>query len=228
MSPRAIAGRAEELGIDLIALTDHNSALNCPAFAMACRDFGRAALFGMEATTREEVHVLCLFDTVEKALALGERIYALLPDFVNDPLKLGDQVYVDVDDAILGEVTKYLGNAADISMSELEEVVLSMDGLYIPAHIDRPAFSVSSQLGFLPEGRYTAVEVLHYPPEIESQKFTVLTDSDAHYLEDIGRRTFQINADCRSLESLENGNLTEESYRAIRDALASGDVLLEV
>lgn len=228
MSPRAIVSQARERGLDLIALTDHNSALNCPAFAAACLEFGQPALFGLEVMTREEVHILCLFSTVAQALELGERIYRLLPDVENDPERMGDQVYVDAQDVILGEVGKYLGNAADLSIADLEHLVLDADGLFIPAHIDRPAFSMTSQLGFLPDGSYTAVEVSRYPPEDPVEGYTIITGSDAHYLESIGTKPFRFNAEERSLTSDTAGNLARSSYEALRDALESGDVLVEV
>ena len=86
---------------EVITLTDHNSALNVPAFFAACRERGIAPLAGIEAQTSEECHALCLFSDAETALALGEELYDLMPPVMNIPEKTGDQVYVDENDDIL-------------------------------------------------------------------------------------------------------------------------------
>ena len=96
-SPSLLARLARERGLGLVALTDHNSALNCPAFEEACRREGIAALFGIEANSVEEVHVLCLFGGCEDALDFGLQLRALLMPLPYDADKLGDQVVVDAD-----------------------------------------------------------------------------------------------------------------------------------
>jgi hypothetical protein len=194
-SPSAIVKRAVDVGLDLIALTDHNSALNCPTLAEVADRAGIAALYGIEATTREEVHVLCLFETVEGALELGETLYAALPDIPVVPERFGDQVYVDSDDMILGEVEKHLIYAADYSLEEIGDMVLAADGLFIPAHIDRAANSIYSQLGFLPGGDYSAVEVTKWPSRLDPQGHAVISDSDAHFLDGVGMRSFTFEAE---------------------------------
>lgn len=193
-SPAAIVERAVARGLDLIALTDHNSALNCPTFAEVAREAGIAALYGIEATTREEVHALCLFETVDAALALGETLYEALPDIPVVPERFGDQVYVDAEDMILGEVQKHLIYAADYSIDELLEMVTAAGGLFIPAHIDRPANSIFSQLGFLPDAAYSAVEVTRWPCTLDTHGLPVISDSDAHFLDGIGMRSFTFEA----------------------------------
>ena len=179
----------------MVALTDHNSALNCPAFAQACASHGLSALFGMEATSREEVHLLCLFKTVEQALEMGDRLYERLADVRNIPEKLGDQVYVDVNENILGEVEKHLIGAVDLSVDEIMALVLDRGGLFVPAHIDRTVNSMGSQLGFLPTGAYSAVEVTRSPCPIATYDYPCVCNSDAHFLPDIASRWFAFEAD---------------------------------
>lgn len=210
-SPRAIARTAKARGMDMIALTDHNSALNTPAFAEACRIEGLAALFGMEVTTREELHVLCLFETADTALTFGEELYAALPDVPNDPARFGDQVYVDVDEVILGEIEKYLVSAASWSMEETLHACHGAGGLFIPAHIDRSMHSIASQLGFLPEEPYDAVEVTKEPCPVPTGSYVKISDSDAHYLDDIATRSFEFHADT-------------PTFTGLRSALAAGAV----
>ena len=195
LSPRILAERAAVRGVRLLALTDHNSALNCPAFATACARYGIIPLFGMEATTQEEVHILCLFGTLEAALSFGEHLYGLLPRFPNDPERMGDQVYVDADDNIEGEVDHYLGAALDLGIDGIGSAVRSFGGLPVPAHVDRAAFSMTSQLGFVVDGPWAAVECVRLPPSVDTRGYPLTTSSDAHYPEHVGRRPFELDAE---------------------------------
>ncbi|MFO8063927.1 MAG: PHP domain-containing protein [Spirochaetota bacterium] len=201
-SPAAIVRAAARAGLDLVALTDHNSALNCPTFREAAESAGISALYGIEATTREEVHVLCLFESPEAALELGETVYQALPNIPVIPERYGDQVYVDIDDMILGEVDKHLIYAADYSIDELREMVTTAGGLFIPAHIDRAVNSIYSQLGFLPDAPYSAVEVTQSPSPIDTRGNPVISNSDAHFLEDVGSRTFTFEAEAPTFDGL--------------------------
>lgn len=196
MSPKAIAKEAKNRGLNVIALTDHNSALNCPAFRKACNDEGIFPIYGLEITSSEEAHVLSLFKTPELALKMGKDIYNSLISIPNDPEKFGDQIYVDDDENIIGEVDKYLtGGASSYSISELLDKTLKLGGIFIPAHIDKPNFSIKSQLGFLPDEAYTAVGITKVPPIMNLHKKTYITNSDAHYLHNIGDRSFTLEID---------------------------------
>ncbi|MCL2293317.1 MAG: PHP domain-containing protein [Spirochaetes bacterium] len=203
MSPSAIASELKKKGIDAAAITDHNSALNCPAFADACKKDGVWGLFGMEVTSCEEAHLLCLFETPEAALDFGEFIYKNLPNIPNNPETFGDQVYVDSEENILGEVEKFLGNATLLSIDEIRAEVFSRGALFIPAHIDKPVFSITSQLGFLPDDNYSAIEVFNPAScsDYES-KYAVVTSSDAHFLADVGKKYFTLDIADRSFLSL--------------------------
>lgn len=193
MSPRAMAARARELGIDILALTDHNTALNCPAMAAACAREGLTFIPGVEAQPREEVHVLCLFPMLEAALAFGEAASKLLGAFPNDPERLGDQVWVDDDEVIQGSVAPYLGQSIDVDLDGLCAMVLKQGGILVPAHIDRRSASMKSILGFLPEGPWTAVEARNLPPAgIDPLGYPVIIASDAHHMADMGRRRVSV------------------------------------
>jgi 3',5'-nucleoside bisphosphate phosphatase len=186
MSPSLIARRGREAGLDAVALTDHNSALNCPAFVECCRDEGIVALCGLEVTTREEAHIVCLFDNAQAALDLGTWIYRLLPARENVPEKLGDQVHVDRNEEILGVVDKILTAAADVPADELAARVCRGGGAVVPAHVDRPSWSLVSQLGFLPDGPWAAVETARVPCRVDTRGYPVITSSDAHEPDQIG------------------------------------------
>lgn len=198
MSPAAIVSVLKQKGIGLAALTDHNSALNCQPFMELCEQNGILALAGMEVQTIEEVHILALFNNVKTALEYGKEIYDSMPDIPNNPEKYGDQVYVDADENILGEVEKYLTTSANISIDELVKQVHEAGGLVIPAHVDRAAFSMTSQLGFIPSGEYDAVETVRMnlselPAECDVSPYPVTHSSDAHYIEHIARRYTEVD-----------------------------------
>ena len=210
MSPSVIVSRAVEAGLGLIALTDHNCALNCPTLEKICA--GRTdihCLYGMEITSTEEVHLLALFDDCAAAIDFSGYIYDRLPDIQNDPAAFGDQVYVDEEENILGEVDRYLGNAVCMTIDEIEEQTHLRNGIFIPAHIDRALFSMTSQLGFLPDGTYDAVELSrHFMKKkgdiasINPHNYPVITNSDAHYPDGVGSAGTLLQLDSFSLEEI--------------------------
>ena len=216
MSPRTIAQTLAHRGVQIAALTDHNSALNCPAFAIACKEFGVIPLFGIEAQSHEECHIICLFTRLENALSFSKEIYALLPPVKNVPEKTGDQVYVDENDDILGEVEKYLITSIDLGLDELAEKAIQAGALIIPAHVDRAAFSLTSQLGFIPDGPWDALEVVRMPQndqDCDTREYHLTTSSDAHYIEHIGRRAFDLDIANDTL-LLQDGTVNPETIKA--------------
>jgi PHP family Zn ribbon phosphoesterase len=213
---------ASKKGLRVMALTDHNSSLNCPAFAKVCPQFGIIPFFGMEATTSEEIHVLCLFSSIEASMTFSEYAYSILVPFLNNPEKTGDQVYVDEDDSIEGEVEYYLVNPLELSIDALGPKVAEYGGLVIPAHVDRPAFSMTSQLGVVVDGPWAAVECVRLPPAVNGQPLDTLgypltTSSDAHYPEHVCRRPFELDVTAEELQP--GGPGTEADIEAFRQAL---------
>ena len=203
MSPSRLVKEAAEKGIQMLALTDHNAVDNLPAFAVCCGRAGITPVFGLEVTGREEAHLLCLFGNLKTAMKFGFIMYESLATVPNDPDSMGDQIIVDEDEGILGELDKFLaGGAVEYSMEELIPMVHEEGGLFIPAHIDRTAFSISSQLGFLPDNDYDAVEVMLSPCSLNTQGYPELTGSDAHYPENVGQRSSEIELEAPSFEAL--------------------------
>ncbi|MBP7096485.1 MAG: PHP domain-containing protein [Spirochaetia bacterium] len=194
LSPRVLAERAAALGLGLVALTDHNSALNCPAFAENARRAGLAALYGAEATTSEEVHVLCLFGRVEEALGFGRFLAEHAPPFPHDARLFGDQAVVDADENVLELVEeRWLVAALDLDFGGLCAAAASRGALVVPAHVDRSANGAFAQLGFLPEASYDAVEALGPLDAERALGRRVITGSDAHHPEQVGRRAFALD-----------------------------------
>jgi PHP family Zn ribbon phosphoesterase len=223
LSPRSILELGKAKGLKVMALTDHNSSLNCPAFAKLAPEYGIIPIFGMEATTNEEIHVLCLFTELEANLAFNDYAYSILTPFLNNPAKTGDQVYVDEDDNILGEVEYYLVNPIDISVDNIGAKVIEYGGIVIPAHVDRHAFSMTSQLGVIVDGPWAALECVRIPPSIDgvplnTKGYPLTTSSDAHYPEYIGRRPFNLDVSAEELQP--GGAGTEADMEAFKRALA--------
>jgi len=222
MSPRRMLEIAAARSLKVMALTDHNSSLNCPAFAKLSARFGIIPIFGMEATTSEEIHALCLFTNLQASLAFSEYAYSILTPFLNNPEKTGDQVYVDEEDSIEGEVEYYLVNPLFLSIDSLGAKVAEYGGIVIPAHVDRPAFSMTSQLGVVVEGPWAAVECVRLPPIMDNRLLDTLgypltTSSDAHYPEHIARRPFELDTTPAELQP--GGPGTEADMEAFKRAL---------
>ncbi|SHJ96693.1 hypothetical protein SAMN02745227_01177 [Anaerobranca californiensis DSM 14826] len=151
MGPKLIIQRAKELGLDFIGITDHNSTKNLKAFSTLCQTNNLYFLPGIEVETKEEVHVLCYFNDLEKAEELGSLIYETLLPIPNDPELFGYQVLVDEKENILGFEDKLLLQRSSLGIAELAKVVEERDGVCIPAHIDRAKNGLLKTLGFIPE-----------------------------------------------------------------------------
>lgn len=192
MSPREIVARAVKAGMQGIALTDHNSSKNCPAVAACARRAGLLFLPGLEVCTAEEIHTLTLFDTLEAAAKMTDWVYEAMIKRVNDPEAFGDQPVVTADDDVVELEWRILGSAARKSVVEVGVQCHELGGIFIAAHVDRPAFSVFSQLGaILPEAAFDAVELSRtaneeaWLPKVAA--YAVTRSSDAHNLDDVAR-----------------------------------------
>lgn len=193
MTPYNLVNMAAINGLEVIALTDHNTARNCPAAIRAGEEAGLLVLPGMELTTSEEVHVICLFEQTAAALEFSDYVYARLPDIENMPGIFGEQVLMDEKDHGLGRLSKLLINATTISVTEVKGLVESYGGFCYPAHIDRSSNSILANLGEIPpECGFTAAEIsktgdaaalMEAHPILKVMKR--LHSSDAHYLPDI-------------------------------------------
>ena len=160
MTPANIAGMAKVIGLDLIALTDHNSCKNCPAISRAASAYDVLFLPGMELTTSEEVHVLCYFPSLDAAMDFDSYVSAHLPDIPNRPALFGDQLICDEEDQILGTEERLLISATDISFDAVFDLASRYDGIMVPAHINKPSTSLLGNLGFIPESsRFSCAEV---------------------------------------------------------------------
>jgi hypothetical protein len=147
----------------------------------------------MELNPQEEAHLLAIFATPRRALEFGSRIEAFLPKIPWTAERFGDQPVVDSEERILDSYPNWLGSALDIGFDSLALIAREVGAIVIPAHVDRAAFSVHSQLGFLPEGPYSAVEARGEPPANLTRGFRVIRGSDAHAPDQIACRRFRLN-----------------------------------
>lgn len=215
-TPANLAGMCVLAGLKAVALTDHNSVGNCAAFLAAAERYGLLALPGMELTTAEEVHVICLFPDLFSASAFGDLVYQHLPPLRNNPRVFGEQILMDSGDTVLGEEERLLAGAADLGVYEVAALVSSFGGVAYPAHIDRPSFSLLSNLGLWDPGlgfpiaevtRRCPTELLCRP---DLAGVRTLTASDAHDLA-------QIADPCQALK------LPSITTNAVLKALTSPD-----
>lgn len=195
MSPANIIKKATEKGLHIIGITDHNTTRHCKLISKLAAQAGLFVLMGAEVTTREEVHCLTFFENDDQLSAFQAYLEKHLPLFPNNPKQFGYQVVVDEDEQVIDEIEFLLLSALNQSIEQVEEKVHSLEGIFIPAHIDRPSYSVISQLGFIPEKlKIDAFEIspvckpITILPFLGKQKnISIIRDSDAHYVDQIGK-----------------------------------------
>jgi hypothetical protein len=201
MIPPLIVQKALENGLNLIAITDHNASENVSAVIKAAKNKNLTILPGMELQTKEEVHVLCLFDTLEQLNSLQTLVDLTLPDVPNNINFFGEQFIVDETGAFIRRKHRLLINSTRLSFEEAYHAVLELDGLFIPAHVDRQAFGLIDHLGFVPPDLdIHALEISrHITPETAVKKFPqikpypLIQSGDVHYLNDfLGINHFSI------------------------------------
>jgi len=196
MTPANIVGMAKLKGLDVIAVTDHNSCGNCGAVMRAGKAQGLLVLPGMELCTSEEIHVVCLFKELCGALEFSKRVYSVLPEIKNRADIFGEQTIIDENDNILGHEERLLINAAGISIDDVSGLLSEFGGVAFPAHIDKVSNGIIGVLGTFPQtAGFKAAELsnvcdkeafLNSHKEIRNLLF--LKNSDAHYLWQISER----------------------------------------
>ncbi len=190
MTPNNIAGMGTLAGLNVMALTDHNSCKNCPAFFKAAKANGIVPIAGMELTTAEEIHAVCLFETLEGAMEFDALVDSRRMKIPNNVKVFGEQLILDENDELIGTEAYYLHPAADISVEEAPALAESFGGVCYPAHIDRPSNGIIAVLGTFPPISGVHCAEFHDTEKKEEYltRYPVLKDlhllvsSDAHNL----------------------------------------------
>ncbi|MBR5308282.1 MAG: PHP domain-containing protein [Clostridia bacterium] len=190
MLPADIAGMGALNGLNVMALTDHNSCENCPPFFEACEFYGIIPIAGMELTTAEDIHIVCLFRDLGSAMEFSDFVYDRILPINNNPKIFGDQIVADTDGQTVRTVERLLISATDIPVDEVPALIKRFGGICYPAHIDRESNGIISILGDIPpEPGFTSAE-LHDNSRIDEYKgnypitenYTFVSSSDAHSL----------------------------------------------
>ena len=201
MTPATAVGLAKLAGAELVAITDHNSALNIPAAMAAAKAYGVKLLPGIEVNTEEEIHLLCYFPTLSAALRMNRLVYDALPEFPYDSMVWGKQIVMDADDRELYCAEKLLTGATAINIYEAKRLCEELGGVAVPAHADKESYSLLSVMGFCPDDLdFAAIELAApetydrlverglLPPGKE-----ILTSSDAHSMNLVGSKLRELS-----------------------------------
>ena len=209
MLPTLIIMKAKEKNIDIIGICDHNSTENVQAVKKAGEMEGVTVIGGIEITSQEEVHILALFDSDAELQRIQNIVNEHLPG-VNDEDAFGEQLIVDEKDEIIGYNKKLLIGATTLVLEQVVDIIHELGGIAIASHVDREGFSVIGQLGFIPEGfdvdgleispRNSVEDIRAKFPQVND--YPLVSFSDAHYLEDIGKRATSFFIEKPSVEEL--------------------------
>ena len=194
MTPANIIIKAKETGLQIIGITDHNSTKNALLVKKLAENEGIFVLTGAEVTTKEEVHCLAFFEFENQLTQFQEFLDKQITIIPNPDGHFGYQPVVDENDMILELIPNYLPAALKKGIGEVQKTVEKLNGIFIPAHVDRPSNGLFSQLGFIPPGlKFDAMGISSFSSEKDVRKhyvlgkeITLIRNSDAHFLQQIG------------------------------------------
>lgn len=201
-TPNNLAGMASLSELNIVALTDHNTCKNCPAFFDAAEKYGIIPVAGMELTTSEDIHTVCLFETLADALKFDAFIDTQRVKIKNRPEFFGEQLILNGEDELIGREEFLLSNATLISIDDVKSIVSSYGGICYPAHIDRSSNGIIAVLGTIPPdtdftlfGLHDGEKVGYYSKRygIPAERFII--SSDAHHLTDMRDKEFYFDLD---------------------------------
>lgn len=212
MTPNNIVNMSVLNGLNVVAITDHNSCKNCKALVEAGKKANLLVIPGMEICTNEDIHVICLFETVTDAENFSTYVYSNMPLIPHRPDIFGEQIIMNSDDIEISRESYLLLNATNISVNDILSTTNKYNGTAFPAHIDRSSYSVISSLGDIPpETGFNTIEI-STKGNIEKMKSLhpiikdklILINSDSHYLENLISEKRYIEIDTLSTKSIIN------------------------
>jgi PHP family Zn ribbon phosphoesterase len=192
MIPPLIVQRALEHEIDVIAITDHNASANVHAVQKAAEGTRLTVLPGMEVQSREDVHLLTLFDNLDALETWQTQVDQFLPDLPNSSDFFGEQFIVDETGEFIRSEPRLLLTSTNFSIDEIFERVSSLGGLVIPAHVERTSYGLFPSLGLISEtwnvlaleiSRHTTLEkdAAKFPA---LRKYPLIQSGDVHRLDE--------------------------------------------
>lgn len=207
MTPNNIVNMSKLSDLDVIAITDHNSCENVEAVMRVASKSDLIVIPGIEIESREEVHLVCLFPTLDQVQKVQDIVYSHLPNLPNNRKIFGEQILFNDEDDRIGSINRLLSFACDLSLDQVVQLCIEHDGICIPAHIDRPSYSIISNLGMIPANidfptleisRHNAIEpfIGQYP------NYQVIQNSDAHDLGYIGSCNKTLDVPEKTLEAI--------------------------
>ncbi len=217
MSPKNIAKAAKKIGLHIVGICDHNSCENVSGVKRSAEREGLNVIGGMEITSSEEVHILALFDNEEKLLSMQTIVYDNLHG-LNDEKRFGEQVVANEDDEVIDFNKRLLIGATELSVDNIVNIIHELNGLAVASHIDRESFSIIGQLGFIPQGLHLDAVEVSARDKVEDFKdisFPIITSSDAHKLDDIGRGITHFFMEEVNLEEMKKSLLGQDGRKVI-------------
>lgn len=212
MTPNNIVNMANLKGLDIIAITDHNSARNCRAVVEAGISTGITVIPGMELCTSEEIHLILLFPGLKEVHAFEKLVYENLTHLKNREDIFGTQIIMDSEDNEIDREERLLSGACNIDAETAVKRVRGLGGIAIPAHINRQSFSMLNTLGAIPEEYGFKLlecskscylkEFINDHPELVGYRF--IRSSDAHFLTDILEQEVCLEVEEKSIAGLIN------------------------
>lgn len=196
MGPKDIVRKALEANLDMIAVTDHNSAENVSAVLQAAASTNLTVIPGMEVYSRDEAHIVCLFESIGDVLAFQSVIYSALPEGEYDSSMFGEQIICDADEHVLGENSKLLFLPVNLNVDQIADYIVEFNGIMIPAHVDRRSHSLLRVLSFMPNNLpIYAMEIAHSYERasqafsiLKTDKYSIIRSSDAHDIDQLGKK----------------------------------------
>ncbi|ADL13316.1 PHP domain-containing protein [Acetohalobium arabaticum] len=193
MTPQNIIQTAEAKGIDILAITDHNSAENLEVALKLAKSSTVNIIPGMEIETKEEIHLITLFSDLKAVMSFQKLVYSHLPPVDNDEEVFGPQLITDEKDQFIDRIEQLLLISTDLSLEETVAEVEKRGGIIFPAHVDKKEYSILTSLGFIPEEvNFSVLEISKFCSQIElynkfptAESYRLIKSSDAHYISDI-------------------------------------------
>ena len=210
MSPKEVIKAAKDRGINILAITDHNSMANCSVYQKEALKAGITFLWGVEIQTSEEIHIIALFTDQDTALDFDTELYESLLPIENNPEFFGDQVVIDENEDIVRFEKRALINSSQWSLNELITKLNKLQCFYFPAHIDAEAYSIIGQLGFIPaEHNFIALGITaacdltkFLGKHSDLAGYSFIRSSDAHYLAEVGKGCTEFYLETATLEEM--------------------------